>query len=231
MLVMDAEIGPTTQDKFIASMIQREAKACVLLINKWDLARAKGYTETAALAHLREMLPFLRHVPVVFTSAQEGYNVRASIEAIDRVAGNQRRVLPTGVLNRTLANALERVQLPSREGRRLRFHYATQTGSNPMIVRLFVNDARLATKPFQDFLVRTLREAFDLEGAAVILQFRSRVRPGDPKPDAAGEEAPAPAPRARKPLPKRKPCADAKRKGIGRAGGSLTPKSRRPKRK
>ena len=232
VLVMDAEIGPTTQDKYIAAMIQREGKACVLLINKWDLARAKGYTETAALAHLREMLPFLRHVPVVFTSAQEGYNVRASVDAIDRVAGNQRRTLPTGVLNRTLLNALARIQMPGREGRHLRFHYATQTGANPIIIRLFVNDARLATKPFQDFLVRTLREAFDLEGAAVILQFRSRVRPGDPKPPAPDEE-PAPPTRPRRPPPKRAPRASGKpkAKGPGRAGGSLTPKSRRPKRK
>lgn len=223
VLVMDAEIGPTTQDKYISNMIQREGRACVILVNKWDLARAKGATETAAIAHMRELMPYLRHVPVVFMSAQEGYNVRASIEAIDRVAGNQRRVLPTGVLNRTLLNALERVQTPGREGRKLRFFYATQTGSNPMILRLFVNDARLATKPFQDFLIRTLRESFDLEGAALILQFRSRTRPGDPKtPEEAEAVAPKPSRRAggRKPAPAK-----------GRKGGSLTPKSRRPKRK
>ena len=223
VLVMDAEIGPTTQDKYISNMIQREGRACVILVNKWDLARAKGATETAAIAHMRELMPYLRHVPVVFMSAQEGYNVRTSIEAIDRVAGNQRRVLPTGVLNRTLLNALERVQTPGREGRKLRFFYATQTGSNPMILRLFVNDARLATKPFQDFLIRTLRESFDLEGAALILQFRSRTRPGDPKTPEEAESAEAkPARRAggRKPGPAK-----------GRKGGSLTPKSRRPKRK
>lgn len=236
VLVMDAEIGPTTQDKFIASMIQREAKACVILVNKWDLARAKGYTETAAIAHLREMMPYLRHVPVVFMSAREGYNVRNSIEAIDRVAGNQRRVLPTGVLNRTLSEALARTQMPSRNGRQLRFHYATQTGANPMILRLFVNDARIATKPFQDYVVRNIREAFDLEGAAVILQFRSRIRP-DEKPDASGKTSedsearqPTEAPR-RRPLPKpsRRPAAKG-RPSLGRGQGNLTPKSRRPKR-
>ena len=233
VLVMDAEIGPTTQDKFIASMIQREAKACVMLVNKWDIARANGATETAALAHLREMMPYLRHVPVVFVSAQEGYNVRASVDAIDRVAGNQRRILPTGVLNRTLANALAHVQMPGREGRHLRFQYATQTGSNPMILRLFVNDARLATKPFQDFLARSLREAFDLEGAALILQFRSRVRPGDARPEADPEADPAPRRRPpqkpRRPAPRR-PAKPAGTKGR-RGGGSLTPKSGRPRRK
>lgn len=233
VLVMDAEIGPTTQDKYIASMIQREAKACVILVNKWDIARAKGYTETAAIAHLREMLPFLKHVPVLFMSAQDGYNVRNTVEMIDRVAEHQRRVLPTGVLNRTLTNALAHVQMPGKNGRHLRFHYVTQTGSNPMILRLFVNDARLVTKPFQDYLMRTLREAFDLEGAAMILQFRSRVKAnapgsGEEKEDEATEEAPK-----RRPLPKPRP---QQRKGrdlsrtLGRGQRNLTPKSRRPKR-
>ena len=246
VLVMDAEIGPTTQDKFIASMIQREAKACVMLINKWDLARAKGYTETAAIDHLREMLPFLRHVPVVFMSAQDGYNVRNSIEAIDRVAGNQKRILPTGILNRTMANALSKTQMPSKNGRQLRFHYVTQTGANPMILRLFVNDARLVVKSFQDYIIRNIREAFDLEGAALILQFRSRVKVGesDKRPGADGEadtpdgeaatEAP---PRRRRPAPR--PARGGKsgrgtrggeRPSLGRGKSNLTPKSRRPKR-
>lgn len=229
VLVMDAEIGPTTQDKYIASMIQREAKACVILINKWDLARAKGFTETAAIAHMREMLPYLRHVPVVFMSAQEGYNVRNSIEAIDRVAEHQRRVLPTGVLNRTLSNALAQIQMPGKNGRHLRFHYATQTGSNPMILRLFVNDARLATKPFQDFLIRNIREAFDLEGAAIILQFRSRVKPGEGRDKAApeGEEADPEAVPARRPLPRRpRPAAGKSGKpSLGRGRNNLTPKA------
>ena len=227
VLVMDAEIGPTTQDKFIASMIQREAKACVMLVNKWDLARAKGYTETAAIAHLREMLPYLRHVPVVFMSAQDGYNVRNSIEAIDRVAEHQRRVLPTGVLNRTLANALARVQLPGKNGRHLRFHYATQTGANPMILRFFVNDARLVTKPFQDFLIRNIREAFDLEGAAIILQFRSRVKPeGKPSGEASDTAEEETSPK-RRPLPHPRKRAQSERKTAGR--NNLTPKSHRPR--
>lgn len=243
VLVMDAEIGPTTQDKFIASMIQREAKACIILVNKWDLARAKGYTETAAIAHMREMLPYLRHVPVVFMSAQDGYNVRNSIEAIDRVSEHQRRVLPTGVLNRTLAAAMARTQMPSKNGRQLRFHYATQTGANPMILRLFVNDARLATKPFQDFLIRNIREAFDLEGAAIILQFRSRVKSSGKSGGAEEEtetgEQTLPDGSPRRPLQKPRKAQTGRssrreaRKGppsLGRGKNNLTPKSRRPRR-
>lgn len=241
VLVMDAEIGPTTQDKFISTMIQREAKACVILINKWDLARARGFTETAAIAHMREMLPYLRHVPVVFMSAQEGYNIRNSIEAIDRVAAHQKRVLPTGVLNRTLVNALAQTQMPGKNGRHLRFYYATQTGSNPMILRLFVNDARLVTKPFQDFLTRTIREAFDLEGAAIILQFRSRVKRGEATGREESAEEPAVLPDGSPRRPLRKPSEPRRRtggagrtkgsRGAGRgAAGNVTPRAFRKRR-
>lgn len=235
VLVMDAEIGPTTQDKFIASMIQRENKGCLILVNKWDIARAKGYTETAAIAHMREMLPFLRHVPVLFISAREGYNVRNTVEAIDRVAEHQRRVLPTGVLNRTLNNAFARSQMPSKMGRQLRFHYATQTGVNPMILRLFVNDARIATKPFQDYVTRILREAFDLEGAPIVLQFRSRVKPDDAKrtdvPAASGEGDGETEPAA---FIRRRPPAVRRRQAQGGGGARRStpkPRTKQPRRK
>jgi hypothetical protein len=168
--------------------------------------------------------------------------VRNSIEAIDRVAEHQRRVLPTGVLNRTLSAAMERTQMPSKNGRQMRFHYATQTGANPMILRLFVNDARLATKPFQDFLVRNIREAFDLEGAAIILQFRSRVKSSgksgasSEEPETETDENTLPDGSPRRPIQKpRRPAGGRRpeRKGapsLGRGKNNLTPKSRRPRR-
>lgn len=243
VLMMDAEIGPTTQDKFVASMIQRESKGCIILINKWDLARAKGYTETSAIEHMRDMLPFLRHVPVIFMSAQDGYNVRSSIDLIDLVAEHQRRVLPTGVLNRTLINAFARSQMPSKLGRQLRFHYATQTGSNPMILRLFVNDARIVTKAFQDYVIRNIREAFDLEGAPIILQFRSRVKSAErnsgssedalPTDDTTSTPVTERPPRRRVANTARPPRRRAVVEGatMGRGKNNLTPKSKRPHRK
>ena len=159
------------------------------------------------------------------------------------VVEHQKRVLPTGVLNRTLSAAMERTQMPSKNGRQLRFHYATQTGANPMILRLFVNDARLATKPFQDFLIRNIREAFDLEGAAIILQFRSRVKSSGKSGASDAEEEtttedtlPDGSPRRPIQKPRRSPGksgAGARRKGppsLGRGKNNLTPKSRRPRR-
>ena len=102
---------------------------------------------------------------------------------------SQTRVtLPTGILNRTLVEATARVVAPARNGKRLRVYYAVQIGTAPVSIRLFVNDPKLATKQYTDFMIRTLRSRFGLEGAPVRLLYRARTRP---------ESAERPASRAR----------------------------------
>lgn len=236
VLIMDAEIGPTTQDKYIASLIQRENKGCVLIMNKWDIGRANGLTETKYEPELRYTLPFLKHCPIIFMSAQDGYNVRSSVDIIDRVAANMQLILPTGLLNRVLTTAIAKTTIPNKNGRQLRFYYGTQTGAKPMIVRLFVNDARIVNSPFQTYMVRSIRESFNLTGAPVVLQFRSRVQSAETRsPDAPSVALalapvdPNAAPNRRRPKPK--PQAKRRNKNAARkAHGNLTPKSRRPKR-
>ena len=177
VLVIDAEMGPTVQDKHIAALIQEQQKGCLLAVNKWDLSQEKGITQTRAEPVLREILPFMRHCPVVFLSAKTGYNVRKSIETIDHVAAQTRMQLPTGMLNRTLDEATARVAAPMVGGKRFKLYYATQTGVSPVFLRVFVNDPKRLTKAYGDYLLRCIRERFGLDGAPVIMKFRARARP------------------------------------------------------
>jgi GTP-binding protein len=180
VLVMDAEIGPTVQDKHIAALIQEHQKGCVLVVNKWDLAQEKGITQTKAEPALRAMLPFMNYCPVVFLSAKDGYNVRKSVEVIDHVAAQTRTRLPTGMLNRTLEEAVARVAAPMIGGKRFKLYYGTQTGVAPVAIRIFVNDPTRLTKPYEAFIERSLRERFGLEGAPLRLRFQERARPETP---------------------------------------------------
>jgi GTP-binding protein len=188
VLVLDPELGPTVQDKHIASLIQKNKKGCVLLMNKWDIAEEKGMTQTKAEPVLRQVMPFMNHVPLVFISAKTGYNVRKSIEVIDAVAAQTRAKLPTGMLNRTLVEATRRVVAPARGRKRLRVYYAVQLGVAPVSVRMFVNDPKLATKPYTDFMIRSLRERFGLEGAPVDILYRARPRPKKTGGPADGQQ-------------------------------------------
>jgi GTPase len=171
LLLFDAVQGPTQQDKKIASMILEHRKGCVLLVSKWDLA--ESVTQTEYERALRAELPFLAFAPVVFVSSRSGYNVRRCIDVVDHVAAQISLPLPTGTLNRVLHAATERVQPPIVQGRRMKFYYAAQTGNRPVRVRLFVNSTDRVTASYRQYLVNILRDSFGLEGAPVLLDFRS----------------------------------------------------------
>jgi GTP-binding protein len=177
VLVMDPDIGPTGRDKHIAALIQKHEKGCVIIMNKWDLALEKGMTQTQAEPVIRQIMPFMSFCPVVFTSTITGFNVRKSIDVIDAVAAQIRVDLPTGMLNRTIKEAMARVNAPRRGGKGLKVYYAVQVGKAPIRIRLFVNSKKLLVKQYQDFLIRSLRERFGLEGAPVLLLLKERARP------------------------------------------------------
>jgi len=179
ILLLDAVSGPTAQDKKIASLVMREKKGCLVLVNKWDLT--EDITQRQYAPALSKALPFMRHCPLIFVSAKTGYNIRRSIEVIDHVAAQIRAEIPTGILNRTIGDAVDRTHPPSVKGRQLHVLYATQVGVQPVRLRLFVNEPKLVVPAYSDYLVRIIRERFGLEGASVVLQFRSRREQSDRK--------------------------------------------------
>lgn len=174
VLVMDATEGPRGQDKKIAGLVMKHRKGCLILVNKWDLAQEQGVTQRAYGKALREALPYLEFVPIIFASAKSGYNIRKTVEAVDYVAAQVQTQLTTGLLNRVMQDAVRAVQPPVVEGRRLKIYYCTQTGTAPVTLRLFVNAPRRVKPAYKRYLIKSLRRAFGLEGAPVILQFRAR---------------------------------------------------------
>jgi GTP-binding protein len=169
--VLDATAGPTTQDKKIASLIHEHERGHLILVNKWDLSED---TQRQYGPEMARSLPYLNYIPIVYVSAQSGYNIRKSIDAIDYVASMISTELPTGVLNRTIMDAYEKVQPPHVQGRRLKIFYAVQTGTAPITVTLFVNHPSRMKDTYERYLVSRLREVFGLEGAPVRLKLRAR---------------------------------------------------------
>jgi len=173
ILVMDAVQGPTAHDKKIAALIDEHNRGCVVLVNKWDLAEGQ-VTQTQYGPALVKAMPFMGHCPVLFASAQSGYNIRRTVEAIDHVAGQVMLDLPTGILNRAIQDAVGKVSAPAVNGKRLKIYYAAQVGKDPIRIRIFVNDPKVIRPAYRLYLIRSLREKFGLEGAPVMLQFRAR---------------------------------------------------------
>ena len=179
VLLLDAKMGPTLQDKRIAGKILDAHKACVVMCQKWDLAQADGITETKALPALRAMMPFLNFAPVVFCSNKSGYNIRRTVDAIDRAAASASEKLPTGMLNRVLTTATKKTLAPMIKGKRLKVYYGLQVSTNPQTIRLFVNDPKLVTPAYLSFLEKNIRARFGLEGAPLRIFLKARTRKGD----------------------------------------------------
>lgn len=171
VLVVDAREGITVQDRRIASKVLSCLKGCAILVNKWDMATI---TQRKFREEFEGVLASIRYVPVVFVSAKTGYDVRKTIDTVDHVASQVRAELPTGVLNRVILQAHEKVQPPLIAGKRLKIYYSAQTGYQPVRVTLFVNDPKRIRPAYRAYLEKVLRSAFGLEGAPIVLQLRSR---------------------------------------------------------
>ena len=177
VLILDPVMGPTMQDKRIAGKILDANRACVLMLNKWDLANEQGITdERKAADAVRQMMPFLAFAPVVFCSNKSGYNIRRTVDAIDRAAASASERLPTGMLNRVIETATKKTLAPMVRGKRLKVYYGLQVSTNPQTLRLFVNDPKLVTPAYKAFIERSVRARFGLEGAPLRIFFKARSR-------------------------------------------------------
>ncbi len=173
LLVLDAAEGPTLRDKKIMSLIEKAEAGCLVVVNKWDLAD-KLTTQRQYEEALRRELPYLNHVPILYGSAESGFNMKRMVDAVEEVSRNISTELSTGVLNRILRSSFEKTQPPMVKGRRLKLYYATQVGVRPVRIKLFVNSPSLLTEAYKKYLQRSLRETFGLEGAPLVLIFNRR---------------------------------------------------------
>mgnify|MGYP000856110015 FL=1 len=182
LLMMDAEVGPTEQDKKIAAMITENQKGCVIVVNKWDLAEGKVTQEDYEEA-MRKAMPFLNYAPVIFISAETGLNVKKCLRIIDTVAANIDATLTTGALNRVLHRAADRLPAPASGagGVRFKIYYATQIGNRPIRINIFANQPRALVPSYRLYLMNQLRAAYGLVGAPIVCAFKSSH--GDPEQD------------------------------------------------
>lgn len=174
-LILDATQGPTAHDKTIASLIETNEKGCVVIVNKWDLMTEKA-SQREYLTALSHAVPFLHWVPIVFVSAKDGYNIRQCLEAIDQVAEQIQTKIPTGLLNRAIMKAYDRVKPPAIQNKRFKIFYATQLGVKPIRIGLFVNDPKCLPDTYREYLVGAMRKTFGLLGAPLVFIPKERSR-------------------------------------------------------
>ena len=175
LILIDANEGVTEQDTKVAGLAHEAGKASIIVVNKWDAVEGKE-TNTMELQRrdYAECFSFMGYAPIIFISAQTGYNVNKLMQLIRDVDSQNGARVPTGVLNEMLARATARMQPPSDKGRRLKIFYLTQASTRPPTFVAFVNSKQLFHFSYQRYLINQIRENFGLEHTPIRLVIRER---------------------------------------------------------
>ena len=174
LIMIDANDGVTEQDTKVAGLAHEAGKACIIVVNKWDLVEKDGKTMDKMRQAIRADLGYMTYAPIVFISALTGQRVDRIFELINYVNEQATMRIKTGVLNSLLADATIRVQPPTDKGRRLKIYYMTQIGVRPPHFVIFCNDARLFHFSYQRYLENQIRDTFGMEGTPIRLTIRQK---------------------------------------------------------
>lgn len=176
LLVLDAnEIAE--QDARLAGFVLEEGRAVVLAINKWDAVHASD--RDRAKSELARKMGFLSFSRMHFISARSGAGVEALLPSIDGAYAAATAKLSTPKLTRILIAAVEKQQPPRRGAFRPKLRYAHQGGSNPPLVIIHGTALNEIPDSYRRYLEKTFREAFDLHGTPLRIQFRQGANPYD----------------------------------------------------
>ena len=173
LLVVDSTTGVTEQDQKIANLAIERGCALMVLLNKWDLITEEHERERV-LETVDFRLTFATWAPILRISALTGRAVVRIWQHIDTAAEHRGAVIPTAQLNRLLTEMREFGHTVTKDRRRLRMNYVTQTGEKPPAFTFFVNHVDLVNDSYRRYIENRFRDTFDLTGTPIRLRFRKK---------------------------------------------------------
>ena len=174
LILIDANEGVTEQDTKVAGLAHEAGKACIIVVNTWDMVEKDTHTMQKMTDDIRRDLSYMTYAPVLFISALTGQRVDKLFEMVNAVSNQNSMRITTGMLNNILEDATARVQPPTDKGRRLKIYYMTQVGVKPPHFVIFCNDARLFHFSYQRYLENQIRAVFGLTGTPVKITIRQK---------------------------------------------------------
>ncbi|MFK5996614.1 MAG: ribosome biogenesis GTPase Der [Rhodobacterales bacterium] len=174
VVMLDAEIPFEQQDLRIADLAEREGRAVVVAVNKWDIETEKQEKLRDLREKFTRLLPQLRGAPLVTVSAKTGRGLDRLHKAIITAHETWNRRVSTSKLNRWLEGMLEMHPPPAPGGRRIRIRYMTQVKTRPPTFVAMCSHADLLPTSYERYLVNGLREGFDMPGTPIRLFIRSQ---------------------------------------------------------
>ena len=168
ILVIDATVGITDQDKKIAGTIIDAGKAIILAVNKWDLIENKESTTINKFEkEIEKEMPFLSYVPKVFVSALTKQRLVNLYKLAKEVHAEATKRISTSLLNKVVLDAISMNPPSSIRGKRLKLYYTTQVKTQPPTFVLFINNEDFLKDNYVKYLENKLREAFGFRGTPI----------------------------------------------------------------
>lgn len=174
ILVLTAEEGITDQDQKILSQIEKRHKACIILVNKWDLLDGKREEGNILMEQIKYGARFVPWAPILTISAKTGRRIREVLPLVDEVYAAYSRRVPTAQVNRALEEIKRERALYTPSGNRLKFYYATQAEIRPPTVVVFTNYPEEIPKSVERFIKNRLRNYLGFEKSPLKVVFRPR---------------------------------------------------------
>jgi len=177
VLMMDSQNKFEEQDLRIADLIEREGRALVIAVNKWDLMGRRANLISALRDEADHALPQVKGVPIVAVSGLMGEGIDRLMKAIEEAYATWNRRVPTAALNRWFEQAIDTNPPPAVSGRRLKLNYVTQTKARPPSFVVFCSRADAVPESYLRYLVNSLRTVFELPGTPVRITLREKANP------------------------------------------------------
>lgn len=174
VIVFDASEKLSEQDVRIAGLVHEQKKPSIVVINKWDLIEKDQHTMDFYKAQLDEDLKFMSYYVPVFVSAKTGQRIDGIMKNVIEVYQNACRQTSTSILNEILQDAVSVAQPPSRYGKRIKFYFISQNGTNPPTFVIQANESKLVHYSYQRYLENCLRRNIQLFGTPIEIIFKDK---------------------------------------------------------
>lgn len=174
MLVVDATRGFEAQDLSIVSLVEKNKKGLVVVVNKWDIAAKDTNTIRDAEDHIRKKLEPFTDFPIVFTSALTKQRVLKAFEEGVKVYDRRRQKISTSKLNDTMLDIIKGFPPPAVKGKFVKIKFCTQLPTYTPQFAFFANLPQYVKEPYKRFLENKMRQAFDFHGAPIEIFFRKK---------------------------------------------------------
>jgi GTP-binding protein len=174
LLLIDATRGIESQDLNIMSLIQKNNKGMIVLVNKWDLIEKDNSTTLRFESDIREKTAPFTDYPILFISAINKQRIHKVLELVEQVNQNRNRKITTSVLNEVMLQVIKNNPPPALKGKYVKIKFVTQLPIYTPAFAFFCNLPQYVKDPYKRYLENRMREKFDFTGVPIRIFFRKK---------------------------------------------------------